>query len=721
MKNIKLKPLMISIFILLTSFLATFASSCTPSSLREDFPANGKIITNEKFIKGVDVSSYAEIIEQSTLDNGEVKSYSNLTDDEQKIYYNFAGEKENLFKILADNGANSIRLRVWNDPYENGQTYGGGHNDIDTNIWIANQAKKNGINDVLLNFHYSDFWADPSRQWLPKKWVDITNEKELENGIYQYTLDSLIKFEKETGIIPSKVQIGNEITNGSFWNWKRSNTQYKNYQYTSRLLKKGLEAVEDFALSKKAKISKSIHIDGSITLKRWKQLLHIYLIEGDLINLVDGIAITHHPDWNGNSKTLYDVMSLIKREYNLPSFVSETAAVSTFDETNLAGDITTSQHNPNSYYNIPDAATQMILINSMMEASSQALPDNETGIYWWEPAWILSNNSGWATRKGIIYSEPLDEQKQKDFKTGNSWWNSGIFTNQAKPLPVLKVIKNYERINQSKDNLNWHQITNKSIFKNFNKDPVLEFSKIAGFKNKLDINDWIDDHNLLIYDYSTEADIYKAFLKLNPRILEKHITYENIVWDQNKEAGKLKIKNAKTNTVYKPFELSIDFKILDYEENTYRITEPIEIGRNDTNWLSKIVEAVPNKKETIKQGETEIDSFIYESIRPEFYKNEYYSWAGKSNNALVFYDDKNGENRFLDTKILKNNNTKIFKNKKVDYSYLAKNSQAWQNVLSIGEYEISLVFTKRIEFENFGLENWKELGGFAIKAKVKVI
>ncbi|WP_027063092.1 glycosyl hydrolase 53 family protein [Mesoplasma seiffertii] len=721
MKNSKLKPIMAATLIFISAGLSVFASSCSLSKWTTDFPKNGKTITNKEFIKGVDISSYAEIVEQSTLKEGKTKTYKELTEDDQKIYYNFNGEQENLFKILSQNEVNSIRLRVWNDPYDStGKSYGGGHNDIDTNIWIANQAKKNGITNVLLDFHYSDFWADPSRQWLPKQWAGISDEQKLSELVYQYTFESLKKFYDETNLIPAKVQLGNEITNGSFWDWKSSNTQYKNYQYTSRLLKQGLLAVDDFAETIKAdlpvKIAKSIHIDGNISLKKWKQLLDNYLIQGELIDLVDEIGITHYPDWNGDSKHLYDVMSLIKREYNLPSFVSETAAVSTFTETNLAGDITTSQHNPGSYYNTPDAGTQITLINSIMEAASQALPDDETGIYWWEPAWILANKSGWATREGIIYSEPFDKQKQKDFKTGNSWWNSGVFTSEAKPLPVLKALKNFKRINQSSDKLAGDQISNKTIFKAFKNDPILKFAKITGFKKALDINESIDHQDLTIKQNQKPEDIYKAFLEANPRIIEQHVKYDGVEWNQEQETGILKVTNSQSNTIYQDFQLRVPYTIVKEEENTYKINETIEIAANDTNWLSQIIEAISRDINKSK----EVENFIYESIKPEFYKSEWYSWAGIANKALVFYDNKIGENRFLDTKILKTNNTKIFRNKKVDFDYLTKNSKPWQNTLQTGQYELSLVFTKSIDFDKYGLENWKELGGFAITVKVNV-
>ncbi|ATI74197.1 glycosyl hydrolase 53 family protein [Mesoplasma florum] len=702
----------IFIFIIFISFiLSLVVLGCGINNLSTLFPENGNKITNEKFIKGVDISSYAEVIEQSTWNNGEVKSFKDISDEEQKIYYNFNGEKENLFKIFSDNDINSIRLRVWNDPYDqNGKSYGGGHNDIETDAWIANQAKKFGIQDVLLDFHYSDFWADPSRQWMPKEWINIKNEDELGNAIYKYTFNSLIYFWEETNLIPTKVQIGNEITNGSFWGWNNEN--HKDYDFTSRMLKNGFRAVEDFEKFVNQKVKKSIHIDGNMTIKRWKLILDNYLLKNDLIKFVDEIGITHYPDWNGTAKDLFDVMSFIKKEYKLNSFVAETAATSTFNETNLVGDISSSQHIPSDYHDKPDSGTQIKLINSIMHAASNALPDDETGIYWWEPAWLLKGKTGWANREGIYYSEPNNEEKQKTFKTGNSWWNSGMFSSEGKPLLVLNSIKNYKRLELSDNKISLNDITSKNIFKDFKNDPVQNNMKIKNFSKQLNIKDWIDCSNLEISGNVSDLEIFDLFKIKNPRILEEHIKFDNIKWFDSFKSGEMQISSSSKNKIYKDFKIIIPFKVFSFEENTFNFDKKINICANDEDWLESIIENI---------DESEISSFMYESIKPELFTNDYYKWCGKvNNNSLAFYDEQSGFNRFLNVNILKSNNTKIFKNKKVDYEYLKNNSLEWKSKLDKGEYKISLVFTKNVNFDLYGLENWKDLGGFAINVNLNV-
>ena len=93
-------------------------------------------------------------------------------------YYDHDGKERDLFAILAENGVNYIRVRVWNDPFDkDGNGYGGGNCDISTAVEIGKRATKQGMK-LLVDFHYSDFWADPAKQMLPKvlRQIDFPQE-----------------------------------------------------------------------------------------------------------------------------------------------------------------------------------------------------------------------------------------------------------------------------------------------------------------------------------------------------------------------------------------------------------------------------------------------------------------------------------------------------------------------------------------------------------------
>ena len=188
----------ISAVITLVLFLFV-VSSCTNNQIRKVESSSEVYIRkienlNDDFIMGMDVSSVI------ALENSGV------------TYYDYEGNEADLFSVLAQSGINYIRVRVWNDPYdENGNGYGGGNCDINTAVEIGKRANKYGMK-LLVDFHYSDFWADPGKQMVPKAWKDLSIEDK-SIALYEYTRDCLKKL-KDAKVKVGMVQIGNE-TNGA--------------------------------------------------------------------------------------------------------------------------------------------------------------------------------------------------------------------------------------------------------------------------------------------------------------------------------------------------------------------------------------------------------------------------------------------------------------------------------------------------------------------------
>ena len=172
------------------------------------------------FIKGADVSMLKQL-----EDNG-------------AKFYDENNKELDCVEILKNNGVNYIRIRTWVNPTdEKGVLLGGGNNDKETTIYLVEKAKKMGLK-VLLDFHYSDFWADPAKQFKPKDWENLTG-KELEDTLYNYTKDLLLEL-KNKGISPDMVQIGNELNGGMVWpngkTWIQGNEKIGGYEVFSNLL-----------------------------------------------------------------------------------------------------------------------------------------------------------------------------------------------------------------------------------------------------------------------------------------------------------------------------------------------------------------------------------------------------------------------------------------------------------------------------------------------------
>ena len=150
---------------------------------------------------------------QSSVRGMDISSYTALKKAGVK-YYDFDGKETSLLKVLHDNEVNYIRIRIWNDPTnEKGETYGGGANDVAAGLEIAKEAAQYDMK-LLLDFHYSDFWADPALQKVPKAWEKDKNDTEkMKQNVYDFTKDTIKKFQ-EVGADIGMVQVGNEITNG---------------------------------------------------------------------------------------------------------------------------------------------------------------------------------------------------------------------------------------------------------------------------------------------------------------------------------------------------------------------------------------------------------------------------------------------------------------------------------------------------------------------------
>ncbi|HET9569982.1 MAG TPA: glycosyl hydrolase 53 family protein [Bacteroidales bacterium] len=124
------------------------------------------------------------------------------------------GVKKDVLTILSDNGFNWIRLRLFVDPKAANGYSKEGYCDLEHTLAMAKRVKTAGMK-LLLDFHYSDTWADPGKQFTPSAW-DRLKGRELDSVIFIYTKDVLTRFKKE-GLLPEMVQIGNEINHGMMW------------------------------------------------------------------------------------------------------------------------------------------------------------------------------------------------------------------------------------------------------------------------------------------------------------------------------------------------------------------------------------------------------------------------------------------------------------------------------------------------------------------------
>ena len=239
-------------------------------------------------------------------------------------YYDFEGNEADLFRILADNGINYIRVRIWNDPFdEEGRGFGGGNCDIAAAVEIGKRATACGMK-LLVDFHYSDFWADPGKQMVPRAWKDMDAE-EKEEALHAYTLDCMRQL-KDAGVDVGMVQLGNE-TNGMLCGEKI-------WSDIAHLMDAGAKAVRE--VYPEALIA--VHFanpESPDNYRKYAEKLAYYEQYGRIG--YDVFATSYYPYWHGTLDNLASILTEISEKYGKKVMVMETSYAYTAEDTDFSG------------------------------------------------------------------------------------------------------------------------------------------------------------------------------------------------------------------------------------------------------------------------------------------------------------------------------------------------------------------------------------------------
>ncbi|GIP43414.1 arabinogalactan endo-beta-1,4-galactanase [Paenibacillus sp. J45TS6] len=368
------------------------------------------------FVKGADISMLKEV------------------EDFGGRYY-LGEEQKDLFEILQIKGLNTVRLRLWVNPYdEEGKPYMGGTNDLETTIELAKRAKAHGM-QFMLDFHYSDFWADPKKQDKPKAWQSYTGDR-LEEEVYRYTRE-VLEVCRLCDVMPDLVQIGNETTNGMLWpegktpNYVPEKQSFeeteaaewgKSYDSLAAFLKAGVRAAREAGPMKII-----LHLDAggqNVLYRTWFDEMSKRNVDYDIIGL------SYYPIWHGGLEDLQFNLEDISARFNKEVLVVETAYGHTTESLSGA-DIFTEEMSKIAGYP-PTVEGQGQFLQDLMETVRKVPDGKGLGIVYWEPAWLPVKGTSWASLAGMKYGNDVSEM-------GNHWANQGLFDFEGKALASLDV------------------------------------------------------------------------------------------------------------------------------------------------------------------------------------------------------------------------------------------------------------------------------------------
>ncbi|QNO38746.1 glycosyl hydrolase 53 family protein [Protaetiibacter sp. SSC-01] len=369
---------------------------------------------SDDFINGVDVSS---ILAQEA---------SGVT------YHDAQGSEADLFDVLEESGVNYVRVRVWNDPYDaDGNGYGGGTVDVPRAVEIGQRATAHGMR-VLVDFHYSDFWADPAKQQAPKAWQGLT-PAEKADALGAFTRDALEAF-ADAGVAVGMVQIGNETNNRI--------ADVVDWDDKAALFQAGSEAVREVFPDALV----ALHFTNPETANRYTGYAAALAARG--VDY-DVFASSYYDFWHGTTDNLTSVLTTIAETYDKKVMVAETSYVHTLDD----GDGWQNSVNAGNFTGSRPATVQgqADVIRDVIAAVA-AVGDAGLGVFYWEPAWTpvgppsqLEANkllwerdgSGWASS----FAGEYDPEDAGEWYGGSSWDNQALFGFDGHPLESLRVFE----------------------------------------------------------------------------------------------------------------------------------------------------------------------------------------------------------------------------------------------------------------------------------------
>lgn len=387
---------------------------------------------SDSTIRGIDISSY------TALKKAGVK------------YYDNEGKEASLLKVLSDNGVNYIRIRIWNDPYnEKGETYGGGSNDVKAGLEIAKEAAKYNIK-VLLGFHYSDFWADPAVQLLPKDWEkDKDNQEKMCLNVYKFTKETLEQF-KDAGADIGMVQVGNEISQGMMGIMHKTKANVWQEEEKSTIIDSYLSAGARAVRECTPDALVAIHLDN-LNLGMYKDAMNAW--ERDNVDY-DVLGASSYAFWAGKN--------MLENVRKAGEYVASRGKLFAVLETSWLnsqkdadGTVNMANNTNGAVYKVgPQGQADMLsdLYNAILSN------DNGLGAFYWEGAWIpvragwvnwkynkeMANEfgTGWAAENAEGYY-PTSKlyYNENPVWGGNSWDNQTLFDDKGYPLDSLRFYR----------------------------------------------------------------------------------------------------------------------------------------------------------------------------------------------------------------------------------------------------------------------------------------
>lgn len=382
----------------------------------------GAADASPSFIKGADISSLEAV------------------EDYGGVFYDFDGNETDAVTFLMDNGCNYFRLRAWNNPTKSFDA--GDYCSPEHTVEMAKRIKEAG-SCYLLDFHYSDWWADPDNQTVPAAWQGMT-EEELVQAVYDFTKEVLMML-KDADAYPDMVQIGNEIGNGMLWDY--GSTEHP--ATLAALLNSGIAAVRDTTPEgKETKVVIHVQDGGSVDVTE----AFFATIEENGVTDYDVVGLSYYPYWHGTFGDLKDNINNIYAKFGKEVAVVETAYPFTYDNADEKENLVMEDETDIVGFAAGEE-NQKKVFELVMNAVASC--EGGIGVFYWEPVWLAVEGAGVA--KG----------------SGNEWENQALFDFDGMPLDAVTAFAYETSSSQSAEALSVYSLDNIQVDKEAGEAEIL--------------------------------------------------------------------------------------------------------------------------------------------------------------------------------------------------------------------------------------------------------
>jgi arabinogalactan endo-1,4-beta-galactosidase len=335
--------------------------------------------------------------------NGADLSFLPQIEDLGGKYYDEEGNPADAIQIFSDHGFNYIRLKLWHTPEDD-------YNNLTRIQYMAERIKSKNIK-FLLNFHYSDTWADPGKQYKPAAWEGLSFEI-LKDSVYQYTKNVVQALDTQ-GTLPDMVQIGNEINPGMLWNDGRVGGSYdtpEQWAKLAALINQGIRGIRESCDSGDS-IGIMIHIANAANNGGSRWFFDNITDQGVEF---DYIGLSFYPWWHGTLEAVRDNLNDLALRYDKDIIIAEMAYPWTLQWYDNTGNIVGSSDQLHAGY--PATVNgQTNFMRDLIKIVRNTRNQKGVGIFYWAPDWISV--------------QPV----------GSSWENVTLFDFEAKVLSSMNV------------------------------------------------------------------------------------------------------------------------------------------------------------------------------------------------------------------------------------------------------------------------------------------